>query len=63
MKIIVKNQVANSFIDTEDACITEVFDMFIGALIQEGFTLDSINKELEVRHEDFQSLKNTSHEG
>ena len=57
MKIIVNNQQANSIIDTGDANIDEVFDMFIGALIQEGFHIETIKKELDSRYEEFQSLK------
>ena len=57
MKIIVNNQQANSIIETGDANIIEVFDMFIGALIQEGFHIETIKKELDSRYEEFQSLK------
>lgn len=57
MKIIVNNQQANSIIDTGDANIDEVFDMFIGALIQEGFHIATIKEELDLRYKEFQSLK------
>lgn len=62
MKIIVNNQQANSIIDTGDANITEVFDMFIGSLIQEGFHVQSIYKELESRREEFELLKEKHNE-
>lgn len=62
MKIIVNNQQANSIIDTGDANITEVFDMFIGSLIQEGFHLKSIYDELELRREEFELLKEKHNE-
>lgn len=63
MKIIVNNQQANSIIDTGDANINEVFDMLIGALIQEGFHIETIKKEIERRYEEFESLKEKHHEG
>ena len=63
MKIIVNNQQANSIIDTADANIDEVFDMFIGALIKEGFCFSTIRDEVERRYDEFQSLKGTHHEG
>lgn len=55
MKIIVNNQQASSIIDTGASNINEVFDMFLGALIQEGFLIETIKKELEWRCEEFQS--------
>ena len=46
MKIIVNNHGATSIIDTEDTGITEVMEMVVGALIQEGFTHSTIVKGL-----------------
>ena len=63
MKIIVNNENANSIIDTGDANIDEVFDMFIGALIQQGYIINNIYEALEVRYKEFQSLKETHYEG
>ena len=63
MKIIVNNEKANSIIDTGDANIDEVFDMFIGALIQQGYIINNIYEALEVRYKEFQSLKETHYEG
>ena len=47
MKIIVNNQGASSIIDTADTGITEVMGMIAGALVQEGFHIDSIKKGFE----------------
>lgn len=44
MKIIVNNQGASSIIDTADTGITEVMEMLVGALIQEGFHHSTIVK-------------------
>lgn len=63
MKIIVNNKKANSIIDTGDANIDEVFDMFIGALIQQGYIINNIYEALEVRYKEFKSLKETHYEG
>ena len=63
MKIIVNNEKANSIIDTGDANIDEVFDMLIGALIQQGYIINNIYEALEVRYKEFQSLKETHYEG
>ena len=63
MKIIVNNEKANSIIDTGDANIDEVFDMFIGALIQQGYIINNIYEALEVRYKEFQSLMETHYEG
>lgn len=49
MKIIVNNQGASSIIDTTDTGIAEVMDMITGALVQEGFHIDSIKKGLETK--------------
>ena len=62
MKIIVNNENANSIIDTGDANIDEVFDMFIGALIQQGYIINSIYEAIEIRYKEFQSLKETQDE-
>lgn len=49
MKIIVNNNGASSIIDTCDANMTEVLDMIVGALVQEGFHIDSIKKGFETK--------------
>ena len=49
MKIIVNNKSASSIIDTADTGITEVIDMITGALVQEGFHIDSIKKGFETK--------------
>lgn len=49
MKIIVNNKSASSIIDTADTGITEVIDMITGALVQEGFHIDSIKKGFEAK--------------
>lgn len=56
MKIILKNQQANAIIETEDANIEEVLDMFVGALIQEGFPIGVIKRGLEDRVKEFNSI-------
>ena len=49
MKIIVNNQGASSIIDTAETGITEVIDMITGALVQEGFHIDSIKEGFETK--------------
>ena len=49
MKIIVNNQSASSVIDTADTGMMEVMDMITGALVQEGFHIDSIKEGFEMK--------------
>ena len=56
MTIIVKNQQATSMIDTRDADITELMDMIIGALMQEGLHISIIREGLEQKVEELRSI-------
>ena len=56
MKIIVNNNSASSIIDTADANISDVMDMFAGALMQEGFHINSIVEGFENKTIELESL-------
>jgi hypothetical protein len=56
MKIIVNNNGASSIIDTGDANITEVIDMIVGALMQEGFHFGSIVEGFESKTAELESI-------
>ena len=56
MKIIVNNQGATSIIDTEDTGITEVMEMVVGALIQEGFPHSTIVKGFSEMLDDLKQI-------
>lgn len=54
MKIIVKTQSGStSIIDTEDSAnIQEVMDLFVGALWQEGYHIDSIREVIKAKNKE-----------
>ena len=57
MKIIVNNESSHSIIDTESAsCISEVMDMFIAALIQDGYQLTNIRYDVELWAKEFDGI-------
>ncbi len=56
MKIIVNNNGASSIIDTCDANMTEVLDMIVGALMQEGFHFGSIVEGFESKTAELESI-------
>lgn len=56
MKIIVNNRGASSIIDTGDANMTEVLDMIVGALMQEGFHFGSIVEGFESKTAELESI-------
>lgn len=56
MKIIVNNNGASSIIDTGDANMTEVLDMIVGALVQEGFHFGSIVEGFESKTAELESI-------
>ena len=57
MKIIVNNESSHSIIDTEStSCISEVMDMFIAALIQDGYQLTNIRYDVELWAKEFDGI-------
>lgn len=57
MKIIVNTEHGSSIIDTAmGADIHEVIDLFVGALMQECYHIDSIRKGIEQKHNEFTQL-------